>query len=132
MSADTLTVSSRSFYERTKGKLVASIIIGAGSMVTLGLCASNGGLSQSNDILAGTTSGDQEDSYNALAQGYGFASFFDILACILLVAAALYVSPMIAGSPNEKKIIRNPQELDNSYSAYEENPAKNSGTNSQV
>ena len=28
MSADTLTLSSRSFYERTKGKLAGSIVFG--------------------------------------------------------------------------------------------------------
>jgi hypothetical protein len=63
------------------------------------MCAANGGLSKSNEIEAGVSgiSSDSEDAYNALAQGYGFAAFFDIVACFLLVGAAIYISPLIFG-----------------------------------
>ena len=56
-----------------------------------------------------------------------------MIAGYVLISYYIFLLILFAlRSPNEKKIIRNPQELDNSYSAYEENPAKNSGTNSQV
>jgi hypothetical protein len=63
------------------------------------MCSVNGGLSKSNQIEADVSgiSSDSEDAYNALAQGYGFAAFFDIVACILLLAAAVYISPLLAG-----------------------------------
>jgi outer membrane murein-binding lipoprotein Lpp len=35
-----------------------------------------------------------------------------LLAFFLLVAAAVYASPLVCGSANEAKIIRSPQELD--------------------
>ena len=62
-----------------------------------------------------------EEAYLALSGGYGFASFCHILAFVLAVAAGIYVSPLICGSANEKKIVNNPQELDSNYSAYSEN-----------
>ena len=73
--------------------------IAAGSLLTLGLCSANGGLSKSNEINADMSgiSSDSEDAYNALAQGYGFAAFFDIVAFVLLLAAAIYISPLLAG-----------------------------------
>jgi hypothetical protein len=42
----------------------------------------------------------------------GFASFLYIVAAMLLFGAAVYVSPLIFGSNNEKKMIRSPQEID--------------------
>jgi len=59
--------------------------------------------------------------YMQLSGGFGFAAFCYILAFILLVAAAFYVSPIFCGSQNEKKIIRSPQEIDSGYAPYSEN-----------
>jgi hypothetical protein len=76
-----------------------AIIPAACSLLTLGMCSVNGGLSKSNDInseMDGISS-DSEDAFDALAQGYGFAAFFDILACVLLLVAAVYISPILAG-----------------------------------
>jgi hypothetical protein len=42
---DALSVSSRSFYERTKSKLVFSFVIGSIAMMVLGFCSIAGGLS---------------------------------------------------------------------------------------
>ena len=44
-SADTLTNSSRVFYERTRTKIVMSIVIGAVACYLLGYCAVAGGTS---------------------------------------------------------------------------------------
>jgi hypothetical protein len=49
------------------------------------MCSVNGGLSKSNDIAADISgiSNDQADQFDALAQGYGFAAFFDNAECLL-------------------------------------------------
>ena len=47
--------------------------------------------------------------YQALSAGFGFGAFVYILAFVLLFAAAVYMSPMFCGSPNEVKMIRTPQ-----------------------
>eukprot|EP01040_Poterioochromonas_malhamensis_P007949 gene7949-8591_t len=122
MSADTLTATSRHFYERTKSKVAISIIVSAAGLGALGFCAATGGLSASSNDQAKNSSGDSKDALEAQAAGYGFAAFAFILAFILLIAAAIYVSPLFCGSNNEKKIIRSPQEIDSGYSAYSENP----------
>lgn len=73
MSADTLTATSRAFYERSKTKAAASFFLAAASMVFLGFCAQSGGESSAysnlNDLpnLTGTES-DINESYTA---GYG-------------------------------------------------------------
>lgn len=43
MSADSLSSSSRSFYERSKGKLNISLVLAAASMMLLGFCGVAGG-----------------------------------------------------------------------------------------
>ncbi len=45
----------------------------------------------------------------------GFASFCFFFGFILMVAAALYVSPVTCGSNNEKKMVHNAQEIDTGY-----------------
>ena len=42
----------------------------------------------------------------------GFASFFFIIGFLMITAISIYVSPLFCGSPNEKKMIRTPQEVD--------------------
>jgi hypothetical protein len=42
----------------------------------------------------------------------GFATFVFILAFFLMTSAAIYISPLINGSANEKKVLRAPQEID--------------------
>ena len=71
MSADTLTLTSRAFYERAKAKLAASLILGAGSLMLLGFCSEDGGLSRSNSIKSdNTASNSDKNSYDALSGGY--------------------------------------------------------------
>ena len=74
MSADTLTVKSRGFYEFTRFKLIASLLLGACIMLCLGLCSSAGGEAQArNSVLEHQTFNDDhiEDGTNAAAVGYG-------------------------------------------------------------
>ena len=42
----------------------------------------------------------------------GFATFVFILAFFVMTSAAIYISPLINGSANEKKVLRAPQEID--------------------
>eukprot|EP01038_Epipyxis_sp_PR26KG_P009900 gene9900-13320_t len=123
MSADSLTVTSRAFFERTKAKLAFSIFIAASGLMLLGFCSASGGLSASNNnILQGTINDDNtKKSLQAMAGGYGFACFVYLIAFILLISAAIYMSPIVCGSNNERKMIRSPQEIDASYAAYSEN-----------
>lgn len=71
MSADTLTASSRQFFERTKGKLAASIFAAAIGLMFLGFCSVTGGQSQAAADNAKNASGDLKDSYQAMQSGYG-------------------------------------------------------------
>ena len=41
--ADVLTTSSRNFYERTRGKVVVSLVLGSASLMLLGFCSYSGG-----------------------------------------------------------------------------------------
>ena len=125
MSSDTLTVTSRNFFERTKAKLWQSVVVASAGLMLLGFCAISGGEAKANnEYLDRKGNDDHTDSaYGALASGYGFASFVFIVAAILLTMAAVYISPLICGSNNERKMIRSPQEIDTGYTAYSENPA---------
>jgi hypothetical protein len=62
---------------------------------------------------------------NQQLSGYGFASFCYILGCVLLFAAAIYVSPLMCGSANEKKMLRTPTEIESGYAPYSENEKGN-------
>jgi hypothetical protein len=73
MSSDTLTVTSRAFYERSKAKVAISIIVAASGLMLLGFCAVAGGNAASNNALGSQSglSSHSKDSYTALAGGYG-------------------------------------------------------------
>eukprot|EP01039_Chlorochromonas_danica_P004238 gene4238-4657_t len=110
MSADALTTTSRTFYERAKGKVAFSIVIASCGLVMLGFCASVGGQAQA----ARDSKGDS-DANDSLAAGYGFAAFCFIVASLLFIGAAVYFSPLFFGTANEKKILRSPQEIEASF-----------------
>lgn len=72
MSADTLTITSRNFFERTKVKLALSIVTAAFGLFLLGFCSAAGGLSASNDQLNNNVNDDHvSQSYENLSGGYG-------------------------------------------------------------
>jgi hypothetical protein len=115
MSADMLSVPSRNFYENIRLKVAFSMSVFAGSLLLMGLCTSAGGQSSAANYVVDSNSTDDGGAY-ALAGGYGFASFCYILGFVLLVVAALYISPLTFGSNNEKKMLKSPQEIDTGYS----------------
>lgn len=73
MSADTLTATSRAFYERTKSKAAASFFLAAASMIFIGFTGQSGGQSAAygnlNEIsgLPNYVS----DAYQSYQSGYG-------------------------------------------------------------
>ena len=50
MSADSLTVSSRNFYEMAKFKVAASIVFASLSLMLLGFCSTSGAIAQAYSI----------------------------------------------------------------------------------
>lgn len=97
MTADTLTVTSRAFYERSKLKVVYSLVIFGFSAMLLGFSSEAAGVSDANNIDADNLSGDAEDQAKALGAGYGIASFLYIIAFGFLLLAGIYISPFCCG-----------------------------------
>ena len=75
MSADTLTATSRAFYEQTKVKVAVSIFLSAMAMMSLAYVSTYGGESNSAAFLRKTVDNLADDyryeAQNALAGGYG-------------------------------------------------------------
>jgi uncharacterized membrane protein len=111
-AADSLTVKSRDFYERAKYKQVLAIVLAAAGIMSLGFCASAGGLSNYSTILEDKFENDDETAeiLSATSSGYGFAAFFFIIAVIFFCTAAIYIGPASCGSANEKMMMKSPQE----------------------
>jgi hypothetical protein len=80
----------------------------------LGFCAYAGGEAAAANNLTGNNviSNDYKNALNSIRAGSGFAAFLFILSFFLMLSAALYISPLVAGSANEKKVLRAPQEVD--------------------
>lgn len=126
MSADTLTIPSRDFYEYAKMKVAASLCFAATSVALLGLCSEYGGLSDFNGQIGETDglSGDMEDAYNALKDSYGFGSFCAFAGFAIFLSAAIYISALVCGSLNEKRTLKTPFEIDMVYPEYGNTAAK--------
>ena len=75
MSADSLTGSSRAFYEQTRFKMAASIFLGSMACMTLAYCSSYGGESNSAAYLEKVYKDYHDDNLKqaqiALTGGYG-------------------------------------------------------------
>lgn len=73
MSADTLTLSSRAFFERSKMKVAVSIISSAFGLMLLAFCASVGGQASSAHYAAKplSSSSHEYDAQQALQGGFG-------------------------------------------------------------
>lgn len=122
---DSLTASSRSFYERSKGKVALSIVVAAGGLMVLGFCSVAGGQSASESQLKELAGDDDHIQYSqqALVSGFGFAAFVYILAFLLLTIAAIYISPYLCGTTKEKNMIRSPSE-NHAYASYDDSGSK--------
>eukprot|EP00428_Durinskia_dybowskii_P074694 CAMPEP_0170392064 /NCGR_PEP_ID=MMETSP0117_2-20130122/19994_1 /TAXON_ID=400756 /ORGANISM="Durinskia baltica, Strain CSIRO CS-38" /LENGTH=119 /DNA_ID=CAMNT_0010648179 /DNA_START=104 /DNA_END=463 /DNA_ORIENTATION=- len=119
--------------------MAASIFLASLSMVCLAFVSSYGGESNSANFMVNfydnrdaVNDDEQQNSYAALAGGYGFGAFMFCVAFCVFLSGAIYISPMFCGSPNEKKLISKPQEIDAGYASYTENPVQARPANEQV
>lgn len=75
MSADALSQSSRSFYERTRFKMAASIFLAAMGMMALAYVSTFGGMSNAAtymmDVYDNNADDEQYQAQLALSGGYG-------------------------------------------------------------
>lgn len=117
---DSLNPSAREFYERSRLKLVLSIMIAAFGMMFLAMVAGSGAsaaavykLSEVT-VLSISLTEDQEYSLLALRSGYGFQCFAALVAFFLSVLGALYFSPLYQ-TPNDKIAVKDPMMLAQLY-----------------
>lgn len=71
MSADNLTAKSRAFYERTRSKMAASLLLIGMGLMALGWCSAFGGQSDSARHERTNASGDAEKALQSLVGGFG-------------------------------------------------------------
>lgn len=111
MSADSLTIKSRDFYERAKLKQVFSLILASIGLMSLGFTSEYGGLSNYFTIEEDKANDDKiEEMASAQSSGYGFGTFFFILSVIFFFTSAIYIGTVSCGSANEKLMLKTPQE----------------------
>jgi hypothetical protein len=114
---DNLNPSAREFYERSRFKLILSLIIASFGMMFLAMVSGSGASAAAAykvseliiDIDANT-----KNSLSALRSGYGFQCFAALLAFFFSVFAALYFSPLYQ-TPNDKIAIKDPMLLAQLY-----------------
>jgi ABC-type phosphate transport system permease subunit len=66
----------------------------------------------------------QSTSYYQMHAGYAFAAFAYILGSLLLIIGAIYISPLICGSANERMMLKAPSEIDSGYASNNRNEAR--------
>lgn len=124
--ADRLRGEDRDLYEATRTKVLISLVYGALSLMFLGFCSECGGKSSAlNQVLVRATGksvsvipvidlGVKVYKYldttmlSLLVGGVGFGAFCHFCAFVLSVAAAVYVSPLLAGSVREAATLQGP------------------------
>lgn len=130
--ADVLTPTVRIFYEQTYTKSMLALVYTATAFMFLGFASYYGGWTS---FFAGMI--DKHKSFPVygedmqtkgyfikfalindpnkllpLAQGYGFATFCQVLAFFLALSAAIIISPWITGTFQEKTILRTKKALE--------------------
>jgi hypothetical protein len=110
MAVDALDAESRAFYENTRWKYFSSLMLGALGVWCLGMCSVYGGVAEAaNQAIGDSANTDKEDTvFTNAGNGNGFACFLYFMGMIFSWAAALYYSPIINGSPNEKQTLKEP------------------------
>ena len=122
---DQLKGEERDLYEKTRRKVLMSLLYGALSLLFLGFCAETGGkssafnvaLKKANEKNLSTQQIDlgikmyqyiDAAMLRLLVGGMGFAGFCHFSAFVLAVAAAILMSPFLTGSVKEMSILRGP------------------------
>lgn len=108
VKVDELSIGAREFYENTRLKVVASLVIASIGLMLLGFSAADGGQAEYFKTKL-TVAQNNKASTNVLSSlmnlsgGFGFACFVFLLASMLTLLLAIYVSPVCCfGSKNEK------------------------------
>ena len=83
MSADTLTTTSRNFYEHTKSKMSVSLFLASMAMMALGFSAAFGGQADNANWIRKNSSGDAEKAAQSLVGGYGTRLSISILSLLI-------------------------------------------------
>lgn len=130
---DSLNPSAREFYERSRLKLVLSLMLAAFGMMFLAMVAGSGASASAaykiatlSGAINGVTfelTGDAKESIEALRSGYGFQCFVALVAFFLSVLGALYFSPLYQ-TPNDKIAIKDPMLLAQLYPDSSNDPNK--------
>lgn len=89
---DSLTASSRGFYERSKGKVALSILVAAASMMLLGFCSVAAGQSQAYSYIKSANSGGNTDVLAAY-QCILYSILFPINCIIMRLIFNYHVQP---------------------------------------
>ena len=113
MKVDDLSEYSRDFYERALFKRAASFMLAAVGMMFLGFCSEAGARAQYYNIASNAKGSTQDMKTIAYrkASGYGFACFCYIVAALLSIGIAIYVSPDVS-SKNERDMWTDPHNLE--------------------
>ena len=115
---DTLTWRARDTYERTKMKIALSIIYSGFFLLVLGLAAVSGGNGEryldlhwaleadgGHDSIVAYMENETQvmvgDQLGILTRGHGFACFCHLVACALILVAAIRMSPFFCGANGE-------------------------------
>jgi len=125
--ADQLRGDERELYEKTRVKVMVSLVYGALALVFLGFCAETGGRSTAfkqalNRANAKNLASQtlvilpkikeywflDAASLTLLYGGVGFGAFCHFCAFVLAVAAAVLMSPFMTGTVKEMGILRGP------------------------
>ena len=107
---DELSPASRAFYEQTRLKVAASLIIASVGLTLMGFCAQDGGKAEyyKTAYTAAKARGASTNVQTALLQtsgGFGFACFVFLIAAMLTLALAVVVSPVCGfGTPLEVSV----------------------------
>ena len=115
-SLDSMSSNSRAFYERSLDKLMWSIFAGVMSLVALGFSAWSGGMSSFSGYLQERSGDDDDEANEAIRAGSGFACFLFFVCFCIYLFSAIYISPVLCGSDNEKSILWRPEELPSTQS----------------
>ena len=151
---DQLRGEERHVYEKTRVKVLLSLVFGSLSLLFLGFCAETGGKSSAfkqalNRInskgalpqiallpkgfwqyeFLGTTKYELLDSamLTLLFGGVGFAAFCHFCAFVLAVAAAVLMSPFMTGTVKEMSILRGPVDFSKEVAARRRSTSRGGG-----
>jgi len=109
MNVDTIDFTSRNFYESTRFKFFASLMMFSSSLMCLGMTSAYGGSSEYYFI----TAVDMDDDLNSTLSGtYGFGTFTFSVGFVLFAAAGVYYNPHFYGTHNEKSTLSDPIQID--------------------